>query len=557
VTVPSDQNSVRALELARQGLTRPGAPPALPSRLLVVDVERQVATWFESGAAIAAWPVSTARNGVGGEENSFRTPPGWHCIQARIGESAAPGTVFVSREPTGATWRGEPGEADLILTRILTLDGLEHGVNRGAGCDSLKRYIYLHGTNQEQALGRPLSHGCVRLSNNDITQLFDRVREGDLVFVAAPQALAIPDPWGGGRFHYAGLGGAGMSALAQFQVMTGGRVSGSDRAFDRGERAGMRAQLERLGIAVLANRGGDDSTDVADEVLATDDAGGAASGAATVAETRPVEVIGEPLPVYESSDADPAVGLTAPVLEGASFDGTPITIGGPTDGPTLVVFLAHWCPHCNREVPELIALNDRGGIYALGYPVVSPLGHIVELAEVTALAGLAYVLLLAATTAFGILTSGSHLRGRVLLRERVEERDHVGHAGGELGLVIAAGMTIGTLFTLFITPAVYTYLAKDHQKAKAKLAEALGEHGPETGTQPEPAAPAIARPATELSSETAAEPPPAADEEPQESRAEPHSAEVLAFRSAADATSESKKGRKSAKRRKPIPPAAE
>jgi len=241
----------------------------LPSRLLVVDVERQVATWFESGAAIAAWPVSTARNGVGGEENSFRTPPGWHCIQARIGESAAPGTVFVSREPTGAAWRGEPGEADLILTRILTLDGLEHGVNRGAGCDSLKRYIYLHGTNQEQALGRPLSHGCVRLSNNDITQLFDRVREGDLVFVAAPQALAIPDPWGGGRFHYAGLGGAGMSALAQFQVMTGGRVSGSDRAFDRGERAGMRAQLERLGIAVLAQDGSGLGPDCAALVVST------------------------------------------------------------------------------------------------------------------------------------------------------------------------------------------------------------------------------------------------------------------------------------------------
>ena len=81
------------------------------------------------------------------------------------------------------------------------------------------------------------------------------MREGDLVFVAAPDALAIPDPWGGGRFHYAGLGGAGMSALAQFQAMTGGRVSGSDRAFDRGERAGLRAQLERLGIAVLPQDG--------------------------------------------------------------------------------------------------------------------------------------------------------------------------------------------------------------------------------------------------------------------------------------------------------------
>ena len=137
MTAPSDQNSVRALELARQGLIRPGAPPALPGRLLVVDAERQIATLFESGEAVAAWPVSTARAGIGGEENSFRTPPGWHRIHARIGEAAAPGTVFVSREPTGETWRGEPGDDDLILTRILTLDGLEDGVNRGAGCDSL------------------------------------------------------------------------------------------------------------------------------------------------------------------------------------------------------------------------------------------------------------------------------------------------------------------------------------------------------------------------------------------------------------------------------------
>jgi UDP-N-acetylmuramate--alanine ligase len=269
VTAPSDQNSVRALDLARQGLTRPGAPPALPGRLLVVDAERQVATWFEGGEPVAAWPVSTARAGIGGEANSFRTPPGWHRIHARIGEGAAPGTVFVSREPTGAMWCGEACDDDLILTRILTLDGLEDGINRGAGCDSLERYIYLHGTNQEAALGRPLSHGCVRLSNDDVTALFDRVREGDLVFVVAPEAPAIPDPWGGGRFHYAGLGGAGMSALAQFQAMTGGRVSGSDRAFDHGERAGLRAQLERLGIAVLPQDGSGLGTDCASLVVST------------------------------------------------------------------------------------------------------------------------------------------------------------------------------------------------------------------------------------------------------------------------------------------------
>jgi len=269
VTAIPEQISTRALELAHQGLLRQGAPAALPERLLVVDAERQLAIWLEGGAAVAAWPVSTARNGIGGEENSLRTPPGWHRIQARIGDGAEPGTVFVSREPTGETWRGEVRDDDLILTRILTLDGLEPGVNRGPGCDSLARYIYLHGTNQEDALGRPLSHGCVRLSNRDVSELFDRVREGDLVFIATPEGSAVPDPWGGGRFHYAGLGGAGMSALAQFQVMTGGTVSGSDRAFDRGERPGLRAQLERLGIAVLPQDGSGLGHDCAALVIST------------------------------------------------------------------------------------------------------------------------------------------------------------------------------------------------------------------------------------------------------------------------------------------------
>jgi hypothetical protein len=120
-------------------------------------------------------------------------------------------------------------------------------------------------------------------------------------------------------------------------------------------------------------------------------------------------------------------------------------------------------------------------------------------------------------------------------------------------------MTIGTMFTLFITPAVYTYLAKDHQKARAKLAEALGKHGPEAASQPEPTAPATAVPAAaaQSASEAATEGAPATDEKLQAPQEGQHSAEVVAFRSAADATSGRKKGRKSAKRRKPIPPAAE
>jgi UDP-N-acetylmuramate--alanine ligase len=270
VTISPDPSlAVRVLDLARRGLGREGAPAELPERLLVVDVERQLAVWLEEGKAAAAWPVSTARAGIGGEEGSLRTPPGWHRIRARIGEDAASGTVFVSRKPTGETWRGEAREDDLILTRILILEGLEEGVNRGPGCDSLARYIYLHGTNHENLLGRPVSHGCVRLSNEGVCELSGHLREGDFAFVAAPDTRSIPNPRGEGRFHYAGLGGAGMSALAQFQVMTGGKASGSDRAFDRGERTTLRAQLERLGIEVMPQDGSGLGPDCAALVVST------------------------------------------------------------------------------------------------------------------------------------------------------------------------------------------------------------------------------------------------------------------------------------------------
>ena len=84
---------------------------------------------------------------------------------------------------------------------------------------------------------------------------------------------------------------------------------------------------------------------------------------ADVQENRPVEVTGDALPpLGEMVDVDPAVGLPTPVVEGATFDGNAMSIGGPTDGPTLYVFFAHWCPHCNDEIPELIQLRNRGGI---------------------------------------------------------------------------------------------------------------------------------------------------------------------------------------------------
>ena len=188
-----DSTSERAATLAIRALGRPGAPfRELPPRLLVVDVERQRMSLVEDGIEAAAYPVSTAAAGVGGEDGSYRTPPGWHRVHARIGAGAPSGAVFESRAATGEVWNGGPQADDLILTRILTLEGLEEGVNRGPGHDSLARYIYIHGTNHEDTLGRAGSHGCVRMANADMIDLFERMTVGDPVVIvdreAAPHA---------------------------------------------------------------------------------------------------------------------------------------------------------------------------------------------------------------------------------------------------------------------------------------------------------------------------------------------------------------------------------
>jgi UDP-N-acetylmuramate-alanine ligase/lipoprotein-anchoring transpeptidase ErfK/SrfK len=263
--------SGRALALATAALERPHSPwRALPERVLVVDVARQRLAVLERGQVLAEYPVSTAASGVGGEDGSFRTPPGWHRIHARIGAGEPAGAIFSSRVPTGDVWKGEAIADDLILTRVLTLEGLEPGVNAGPGCDSLERYIYLHGTNHEAELGRPASHGCIRLANADIETLFTVAAEGDAVVVVGDRSDgAIPDPLGPGHFHYAGMGGSGMSALAQFQVMRGGRASGSDRGFDRGERPEARAKLLALGIRIVAQDGSGIDDDCAALVVST------------------------------------------------------------------------------------------------------------------------------------------------------------------------------------------------------------------------------------------------------------------------------------------------
>ena len=253
----------RALALA--GLARPGLGfTALPSRFLVVDVAGQRLGLLVDGLLAGDYPVSTALAGIGGTDGSLRTPPGWHRIHARIGAGMEPGTVFRERIATDEVWRGEDRSDDLILTRILTLDGLEPGVNRGPGCDSLARTIYLHGTNQPAQLSTPVSHGCVRMASADVIELFERAREGDLVLVA-PEG----DRQSLGRLHFAGVAGSGMSALAQYLAQRGGRASGSDRSFDRGLNGAGRTLLERAGVALFPQDGSGVAGDCAALIYST------------------------------------------------------------------------------------------------------------------------------------------------------------------------------------------------------------------------------------------------------------------------------------------------
>lgn len=142
----------------------------------------------ESDILLRQYPVSTASNGAGEQNGSYCTPRGRHRIADKIGAGAPLCAAFKSREWTGEIWTPEldaahPGR-DWILTRILWLDGLEPGRNKGGTVDTHNRYIYIHGTNEEHKLGTPASHGCIRMKNADVAELFDFVDVGTEVRIA-------------------------------------------------------------------------------------------------------------------------------------------------------------------------------------------------------------------------------------------------------------------------------------------------------------------------------------------------------------------------------------
>lgn len=128
--------------------------------------------------------ISTSAKGLGGEQDSYRTPTGLHYIRERFGDGLPPWSVLKDREPTGEIADSMAMESrDVITSRILWLSGMESGLNEGGNVDSHARWIYIHGTADERSLGTPSSHGCVRMRNSDVVELFGQVPVGALVVI--------------------------------------------------------------------------------------------------------------------------------------------------------------------------------------------------------------------------------------------------------------------------------------------------------------------------------------------------------------------------------------
>ncbi len=159
-----------------------------PGRRIRIDIARQELTLWQDGRCLRRYPVSTAANGAGERAGSGCTPRGRHRVRLRIGAGCPENTVFVGRRPTGERYDAELAarhpRRDWILTRILWLTGLEPGRNRGGSVDTLRRYIYVHGTPDGEPMGEPRSHGCIRMRNRDLLELFDLVDNGTPVDIA-------------------------------------------------------------------------------------------------------------------------------------------------------------------------------------------------------------------------------------------------------------------------------------------------------------------------------------------------------------------------------------
>ncbi len=154
-----------------------------------IDISKQRLFVMKNDQIVSSYPISSSKYGEGSKQNSFKTPLGHHKIKEMIGSNAKINTIFKSRIKTNKQAKIEQNPIftndDYITSRIIWLDGQESGINKGSGVDSFSRYIYIHGTHEEGMIGSKASHGCIRMFNNDVIELYDTVKIGTDVYISS------------------------------------------------------------------------------------------------------------------------------------------------------------------------------------------------------------------------------------------------------------------------------------------------------------------------------------------------------------------------------------
>lgn len=161
-------------------------PNSPQNPLIIISASEQKLYLIKNNKVISAHLISTAEAGLGSRKGSNKTPLGVHRVSQKFGKGAKPGTIFKARQNTQRiakilTQPGARSKADNVTSRILWLSGMEKGINKGGNVDSHARYIYIHGTDEEGRLGKPASHGCIRMKNSAVIDLFEQVPLGTLV----------------------------------------------------------------------------------------------------------------------------------------------------------------------------------------------------------------------------------------------------------------------------------------------------------------------------------------------------------------------------------------
>jgi UDP-N-acetylmuramate--alanine ligase len=300
---------------------------------LIVSIEDQTLLVCTNGTIVDRYDCSTSRFGNGNRENSLKTPLGIHRIREKFGTSAPAGRIFIDREDTGTDWDHSLAGDNLILTRILRLEGLEEGINKGAGVDSYERYIYIHGTGREDLIGKPLSHGCVCLRNFDIIRLFETVKEGTLVYIDAPPMVIGERPCH--CVHFTGIFGSGMSALAQYLRFQAITVTGSDRLLASADADSIRQSLEGLGCSILPQDGSGINADTDVVCVST-----------AIEESNPdiASARSRGIPIMHRSD------LLAAIIETKKT----VAIAGTSGKSTVTAMVFEFLTACNKS-PSLIS----------------------------------------------------------------------------------------------------------------------------------------------------------------------------------------------------------